>query len=114
MSKSNWKSTFTTITVLVGIVGGTLGVTNYFASAKDVEDVKIESKKEREKIKVRLSLVELLPLYEKALSEKYFFRKQLREDPNNEELQNKLKEAEEEVTDLKELMKELKKKKVIQ
>jgi len=58
----------------------------------------------------RVSLNELEDLLKAALDNMYFYRKLLRQDTTNEELQKKVQEAEEEVKNLKDHIKEIKKK----
>jgi len=65
---------------------------------------------EHVKLEQRVSLNELESLLRDALENMYFYRKLLRDAPLDEELKQKVKEAEEEVANLKEQIKELKKK----
>lgn len=92
-----------TITTLLGVVALTFSVfffnENRYTSQNDF--VNLEQ---------RVSLNELQRLLQEALENMYFYRKMLRQDPGNEELQEKVKIAEEEVENLKELIKEIKKK----
>lgn len=60
-----------------------------------------------EKLEERLTLSELRALLQVALDEMYYFRKKSREYPDDVEIAEKLAEAEEEVKDLKERIKEL-------
>lgn len=64
------------------------------------------------KIEIRLEINEIQTLYKTALENLYFYRDQSRKYPDDVKVKKKLDAAEEEVTDLKDLLKAAKKEKV--
>lgn len=94
-SASSIKSILVVITTVFAIIGSI--VTGYgfidekYARASDVA-----------KIEKRLSLSELRDSLRLSLDELYFLKKQIRKYPEDEEIQEQLKEVRAEVNDLKE------------
>jgi len=89
------KAGIATVTLLVStVITGFFYIEERFAKADDLK-----------KVEIRLEINELQTLYKTALENLYFYRDQSRKYPNDEKLGEKLVEAEEEVKDLKDLLK---------
>lgn len=100
---SNFRNVALLVTALAGATGTIYGVQTFF-------DDRYASKEEVEEVKKRLTLQELKELLKEALEEMYFWRQQARKYPDDPEIKKRLKESEENVEDIKEQIKELKKK----
>ncbi len=89
------KAGITTLTLLFStMITGFFYIEERFAKADDLK-----------KIEIRLEINELQTLYKTALENLYFYRDQNRKYPDDVKLKEKLTEAEEEVKDLKDLLK---------
>lgn len=99
---SNIKNIATLVTALAAAGGTFYGAQAYlnktYASVNQVE-----------KLEIRLSLQELKELRNESLEELFFWRKQVRKNPDDIDVKKKLKEAEEYVEDVKRQIKELEK-----
>jgi hypothetical protein len=76
---------------------------NRYAQAAEVD-------KKIEKVENRLTVAELRQLTRAAQEDVFFYRDQVRKYPNDQDVKDKLKEAEDTLADLKAQIKELEKK----
>lgn len=91
----------------IALVGGTVAILGAFFGSYAYLDSKYALASEVQKLERRLSLKELKDLYKDALENLYFFRKQSRKHPGDEDLKKKLKESEVECDLLKNQILEL-------
>ena len=96
---SNTKNVAALVTALAAAGGVFYGVQNHL-------DTTYASTIRVDKLEKRLSLQELKELLQDALEELYFWRKQARKHPEDLEIKEKLKEAEDHIVDIKKRIKE--------
>ena len=99
---ANLRNSALLITALFAAGSSIFGIHSYL-------DTTYASVAEVEKLKKRLTLTELRDLLKEGLNNLYFYRSQVRKYTDDQELQDKLNEAEDDVKDLKDQIKELRK-----
>jgi len=104
---NNTRNIALTVTALLAAGSGLVGINSHFdsryAQAAEV-DQKIQ------KVENRLTLAELRQLTRAAQEEVFFYRDQMKKYPRDQDVKDKLKEAEETLADLKKQIKDLEKK----
>ena len=103
---NNTRNAALTVTALLAAGSGLVGINSHFdnryAQAAEVE-------KKIEKVETRLTLAELRALARAAQEDVFFYRDQSRKYPNDPDVKDKLKEAEDTMTDIKRQIRELEK-----
>jgi hypothetical protein len=104
---NNTRNIALTVTALLAAGSGLVGINSHFdnryAQAAEVD-------KKIEKVETRLSMAELRQLARAAQEDVFFYRDQARKYPTDQDVKDKLKEAQDTLADLKAQIRELEKK----
>ena len=104
---NNTRNIALTVTALLAAGSGLVGINSHFdnryAQAAEVD-------KKIEKVETRLSMAKLRQLARAAQEDVFFYRDQARKYPTDQDVKDKLKEAQDTLADLKAQIRELEKK----